>query len=289
MADTRIWIGGVSTDYAVANNWNTPAGATGLPVNGDRLLLNDQAQQGCLVNCDSGANGHTYTDVEATSGYVHGFGASADEFDPTAITQLRWASGFVGESYIKGPITDGVIDAQSAGEAKLICLSTLDTLTVRRGVLHLQSGAALTAGAKKLTILQAAGGTAEVKADAAVDFTGSTIEMTGGKLTSAADVVTLSVLGGEAALRGDAIATTVTTDRNGVFFWDSSGDITTFHALGGKLDATRFAREKTLATLFMHGDAVVDLRTGADLITVSAAWILGNNSPLVSPGTLMVI
>jgi len=286
MGELKTWLGTASPAFATAGNWS-PAVA---PVDTDLLMFNDQAQQGCLTGADAGTNGLTFPKVTVTKDYRFDLAGSGDPLDPTAITEFCCEWGGDGDMYLDGAITDGTIDCYGSG--KIHSVSAIgSSLTLRAGHLNLQSGATITADGTPPAFIEVAqrGGAASafLEIDSGITLANSDITVKSGQFASASTVARFHVLGGAAYLRGTAASTAdiPIVVEDGVFFWDSTGTLAIVDMIGGKLDATKYARVKTLTTLYMRDLAEVDLRAGGDHITVTSLWVLGQNSPMFSPGT----
>jgi len=288
MADTKTWIGGTSTAYATAANWDTVT----VPATGDTIIYNHQAQQGCLTGCDAGSDGHTYPKVIVTSGYKYGLAANGDPLDPTAITKLYWSSAFAGTSYLKGDIDDGTFESPT-GEAGVVSIDgTLNHIALNGGKMHLTTNADLNSGDKLLVMTESRGVPSRLTIDSGVTLTTSHIVMNGGEIVTLAAPVTLTVNGGHAILRGTAAATLINIDGDGVVDWDSTGTIAMFHVRGdGLLRSIQYTRAKTLTEGHMYGNGRVDLRgKGGQLFTLTnGIFVHGANSPLFAPGSVVAV
>lgn len=289
MADTKTWLGGTSTAYATAANWDTVT----VPATGDTLIYNHQAQQGCLTGCDAGSNAHTYPKVIVTSGYKYGLAANGDPLDPTAFTKLYWSSGFTGTSYLKGDIDDGTFEAPEAGAGMVEIDGTMNHIALNGGTVQLTANADLNSGDKLFVMTESRGVPSRLIIDSGATLTTSHIVMNGGQLVTLASPVTLTVNGGVAILRGTAaIATMLNIDGDGIVDWDSTGTVAMFHVRGdGLLRSVQFTRAKTLTEGHMYGNGRVDLRCkGGQLLTLTAGIIVhGANSPLFAPGSVISV
>ncbi|MCK4624061.1 MAG: hypothetical protein KAV00_02035 [Phycisphaerae bacterium] len=287
MASTHTFTGGTSTDYGLAANYDNATA----PATGDTILWNEQASQGSLVDMDADSNGHTYPKIIVAKGYVKGFAAAGDKFNPTMITNLSWGSAFPGTSYIDAPIEDGTVECPSnAGTLQLSGIA--NHLSVNGGKVHFDANSTIHSDAGDgLFMSQTRGVPTEVKIDNGATLAGSRIEVDGGQLATTATVITLICNGGVVFLRGAAAATLVIVSNGGVVHWDSTGTVSMVYAnSGGVFQSKQYTRHtKTLTEGHMFGDGLIDLSCeGGNIITLTnGIWTHGTRQPIFPAGSLV--
>ena len=282
---TTIWTGTTDGDFTDDTNWSGSS-----PANTNTVLFRDGASNGCTSALQTGSNGETYPKLSISRGYTYDFGASgaANYLDAT-LTELSCEWGGNGTAYFDGAITNGVIDCYGSGLVKCQSDLTSGDLSIRAGRVQFESAADLESADIRICPRAGASTPPRVTIDSGATTTTSTITVGGGELVSAQALVNLLIYGGVVKVTGTATIATVRM-YGGTLLWDSSGTITTAYVGGNAtLATTEYLREKTLTTLYMDHDGIVDLRAGGDHVTVTNCWISGANSPMLSPGAKIAI
>jgi hypothetical protein len=291
MASTHAWVGGTSTAFTLAGNWDNAVA----PATGDTLIYNSQStgNNACIGGCDAGSAGHTYPKVMVGERYVQQLGANGDPLDPTAFTHFYWRSGYTGTSYIQGTIADGVIEAPTAGAGTIEFSGTSQRLAVNGGTVNYTAAATIDNNTLYfLDLNESRGVPTRVSIAAGCTIGAATvISVAGGELVLAQSAALLVVNGGTVHLRDAAAVTSLLLiGGNGVVNWDSTGTIAEAHVTSnGMLRSTEWTRPKTLTTGYMSGNGQMDLRGKGGMILTMTNGVICNgvHSPILPAGTVI--
>lgn len=283
MADTKVWIGGTSTNPETDANWSP---ATEIAT-GDTLIFNDESQQLCdgaeFTAADPGID--VYIFVEES--YEFTVGSSGTPLAFNGIKYLKFSGRGTGSSYFATVATDHadlgmdnvVVNSPSAANPCVDLDGTIVRLDIERGKTNLQSGATLSTrghiqGNRESQLTIPSGCTLSANMWLAVD---------GGLLDLSTTGINIRQSGGEIALKGTAGAALL-DQSGGIFYWDAKSTITLAEISGASKFITRYSRTgRTLTSSFLYGNAIMDVQVGGLNIAFTNSTILYGNSQKLDP------
>jgi len=265
MAGPHWFVGSVSGDFGDGGNWDTGV----IPLTAEAWGLNHLTTRAITAGLNQSAK--TFSRIVFHPSCAFGV--------PTALrcnaTELRWCGG--GEAvYLDGDFENIVCDSPSRTAPGLSVDGAFTMVNILQGLVRL-IGAHVAPAASRITVDAPPSAQSDsailVIDDADLDLvTNETIvKLVHGQIRSVADIERLIQSGGlfDLGTRGAAdqhAALAVADCDGGVLQWNSDGTIGELHAGGDhRFSLNQSDLVRTLGTLTMHGDCLIDLSGGFNL------------------------
>lgn len=283
-----VWLGGTSANPATDGNWE---GGT-KPANGDTVIFNDQAQQGCDGADLSAADPGITVAVIVEENFPYTIGSVGTPLQWNGFSLLSFAGNGTGSSYFgigdtfALDIDHVIVDSPSAKNDIVVVSDTIVRWTNRRGKASIDSGATVSSGGRIEVLGTTGGAPSELTIPSGVTVTGTITSVDGGKVTTSAATPTVYLNAGEFVLDGTAGIGTRLEQRGGTFYWDAKSTIALAEVRGGVFKSRKNRVSRTMTLMYMYDDAVVDFRQGGLNTTfTNGIRVCGANQPLMPRGT----
>ncbi len=268
---TKTWIGdgGAATDASVAANWS----AAGVPVNGDTLVFNEQANRECVIAV-AAANwaGIAFKIIE-TAGFRYWVGTGAEPFEPAeGITALLHSGAGLTPDYFQVPNAKAaaavLINTTATRDDKVVLSGAgeVTSLVVRQGKCKLNT-LTLASGGTATVLAPPGGGTSELYIPPSTTLTGSVINVQGGRVRCESAFITVNQSDGE-FIHGGAVNGTTLNQYGGMFQWDATAStLTKVNGYGGSFRIAEAKSGRIITNIDTHPGHTLDMRIGGHLVT----------------------
>lgn len=260
LAATAKWVGGTSTDFATAANWD-PAS---VPVGGDDVII-DYGSQDITTGLDQSAK--DFNSVVIGPNYTGQCGNSTSDrllFGTAKLVIMGGgATQYLGtggthdwvETYIRG--------VGPAGTGTAYLHGTIVTLHVQKGQVSVATGSTVTTA--YLDAL--AGAAANVTYTTAATTTTTIYTIAANVGITAGTITTLYVDAGTTSVTGGTVTNLV--QRGGTVEWATTTTLADAKIFKGTFDASGDVNAKTITTIASYGVSILNLDNGLGNITLT--------------------